>query len=582
MVENDPIILDSIIAQKKLNCGQDIADDEFFEIFCFEQLLKNFELPYEDIQFGGVGGGDDGGIDGFFFFINAEPIKEEIIPDNFKKRPLLDVFIIQAKRSPTFKEDVFQKISNTMQDIFDLSKNMDVLKSFYNAKLIERADIFRKGYLGLAAKHPQLKLHICYACKGNTNDIHEKIKNQSNLLKGLIDKQFSGSTNEVKFYGAKELLDLSRIEKTYTLTLNFIENILSKGKDNYVILANLEDYYQFVIDEDKSLMEYIFDANVRDFQGYIEVNKDIKTTLTNEDPLDFWWLNNGITILASNASVTGKTITLDNVRIINGLQTTHCIYDYFKSKTDANEEISEQDKTRSILVKIIIINDEEATDRIIKATNFQTSIPPASLKATDRIHRNLEAFFKSYDLFYDRRKNYYKNLGKPINKIISISFLAQCVKTILFKEPHTARGRPSSMVKDDTIYAQLFNENIPPTLYLFCAQLILKIQQQLKKDIADFTLYEKTNLKFHITMILLMQILKNKDYEEKDIAQLKLDTITGSEIETAIQYTINTARHYIEQETLSLDVVCKSNNLTKYLKESISFDQQTAPNELTP
>jgi len=50
--------------------------------------------------------------------------------------------------------------------------------------------------------------------------------------------------------------------------------------------------------------------------GNVAVNKDISTTLQSTDEnIDFWWLNNGITIIASHATIHGYSITLDNVYV---------------------------------------------------------------------------------------------------------------------------------------------------------------------------------------------------------------------------------------------------------------------------
>jgi len=573
MRKNDSIILDITIKQKKDELASDYSDADFFEIFTFDQLLKNYELSYEDLCYGKVGQGDDGGIDGFFFFINGDLIKEEVNSEDFKRKPILDVFVIQSKRTATFTEDVFQNINTTVQNIFDLGKDMTCLASLYNSDLLERVNIFRNSYLNLVSKHPHLNIHYFYANKGDTSNIHIKIESEAKLVKENTKKFFSSSSVKLGFYGAKELLELSRIEKTYTLSLNYIESVLSKGKDNYVLLANLKDYYSFTIDEDSNLRTYIFESNVRDFQNYIEVNKDIRETLLSQTPLDFWWLNNGITILASKATVAGKTITLDDVQIINGLQTTHCIYDYFINKSQNKEELTDLDKTRSILIKIIIIDDDElARDKIIKATNFQTNIPPASLKATEKIHHDIEDFFKENDLYYDRRKNYYKNIGKPINKIVSIPYLAQCLNTILRKEPHVSRSRPASLAKNKEIYDQLFSETIRPSIYLFCARLFKKIEARFKEQLEDFTTQEKRNLRFHISMVVVMKYLKKQSYYVEDLKDIGINNITNELIDEAISEVVSLTRTFMTKRDLTLEVSSKSKDLSDYIKDKIELD----------
>lgn len=373
------------------------------------------------------------------------------------------------------------------------------------------------------------------------------------------------------FLGARELLDLTRKERNYTLTLKIVENPLTKSLDNYVVLSSLVDYYKFTVDEEGNLRKYIFDSNVRDFQGYVEVNKDIDETLQREEALDFWWLNNGITILGSQASVVGKEITIDNVRIINGLQTTECIYNYLNPKISSGQDISEIDVKRSILVKIIIIEDEVARDKIIKATNFQTSIQPASLRATDRIHYNLEDYFKSHDWFYDRRKNFYKNIGKPLSKIISIPFMAQCMMSIIHQEPHSARARPSSLVKNDAEYVRMFDERTNPKIYLNCAQVTKKVENRLKDEIGDFNNQEKTNLKLHIAMVAVTKTIGRIDYTIRDIGDLNISEINDELIDSATEVTINLSRSFIEENNVSLEKSAKSSGLVDYIKENIDL-----------
>ena len=57
----------------------------------------------------------------------------------------------------------------------------------------------------------------------------------------------------------------------------------------------------------------IFESNVRDYQGNNSVNSSIAETLSSDSKEDFWWLNNGVTILASEVTfVTNRSLQLVN------------------------------------------------------------------------------------------------------------------------------------------------------------------------------------------------------------------------------------------------------------------------------
>lgn len=150
--------------------------------------------------------------------------------------------------------------------------------------------------------------------------MHPAVVEKGKGLREAFEELLSGCNAEVRFLGAKELLEEARKNPSHTLSLRFVESAISV-ESSYIVLANLYDYFDFVTD-DGSLRKYIFESNVRDFQGNVEVNNDIKTSLEQPDAPEFWWLNNGVTIIASKASISGKVLALDDVQIVNGLQTS--------------------------------------------------------------------------------------------------------------------------------------------------------------------------------------------------------------------------------------------------------------------
>ena len=74
---NDVILLKSILERKRQELANTLSQDEYFEIFSFEQLLKNYDLSYDELLSNQVDGKDDGGIDGFFIFLNNEIFMNE-------------------------------------------------------------------------------------------------------------------------------------------------------------------------------------------------------------------------------------------------------------------------------------------------------------------------------------------------------------------------------------------------------------------------------------------------------------------------------------------------------------------------
>ena len=57
MPTNDKIILDQILEQKRREIAPSLEPARFFEVFNAEQILKDYDLSYDEIEFGIVVGG---------------------------------------------------------------------------------------------------------------------------------------------------------------------------------------------------------------------------------------------------------------------------------------------------------------------------------------------------------------------------------------------------------------------------------------------------------------------------------------------------------------------------------------------
>jgi hypothetical protein len=550
MGSNDVIILDSTLAQKKTSTSATVPDDSYFEIFSIEQILKNYDLSYEEVMGGLTGGGGDGGIDGFFVFVDGELLDEDTDLAKYKKNPILEIFLIQAKTPSTFSEKAFDTAYTTVANLFELGKPLSELTKLYNPALLEKTETFRCSYVTLAARHPEISVTFAYATKGDTNEIHPNVRTKANQLCDLFSKLLLGCKPRVDFWGAREILESANKEKTYTLQLKLVETPISTGERGYIALANLKDYWEFVTDSG-TLRKYIFESNVRDWQGDVEVNQEIRQTLEHQDSLNFWWLNNGITVLCSKATLAGKTMSMDDVQVVNGLQTTVTIHEYLRENPKAEEK-------RSLLVRVIETEDPEARDRIIKATNHQTSIPPASLKATDRIQRDMEIYFKQNGWYYDRRKNYYKNMGMPLDKIIGIPYLAQAVMTVLLREPDNARARPSTLIKNEGDYKRVFAEAIGFDVYLFCVRLMKAVEERIRIEHLEIPADLKRNLRFHFAAAYVALAHGSTMYKPTDIKDLVGQKINDQLIDSSVDAIVEAFVGYQEVRDWPIDRLTKS------------------------
>ena len=527
MAGNDRIILDQVLDQQRQNVAPTLDQAAYFEIFTSEQVLKDFDLSYDEIESGIVAGGGDGGIDGFYVFVNGELLQEDSDTTDLRKNIQIEVFLLQAKTGSGFSEAAMDRLAAAADDLFDLSKPLSSLKAVYNEELLEAAERFRGTYQTLASKFPRLRINFYYATKGD--QVHPNVERKVPRIEAIVKKHFSAAEFFFSFLGAHNLLDLARRTPTTCYELKLAENpISSTGDVAFVCLVSLKDLYKFITDAQGHLVRHIFEANVRDYQGKTQVNEQIQDTLQHPGAEDFWWLNNGITVLATRATQSGKTLTIENPEIVNGLQTSTEIHGYFRASNTEKE-------ARNVLLRVIVPNAGESRDRIIKATNSQTAIPPASLRATDRIHRDIEQYLKPFGLFYDRRKNFYKNEGKAISRIVSIPQMAQAVMAILLERPDTARARPSSLIKREDEYQKLFNANYPIEVYRASAQILKQVEAFLAQHPDGLSSADKNNLKFYVAMAACQESLQKTEPSAVVVASLSSTPPNAAAIDAAYQ-----------------------------------------------
>jgi hypothetical protein len=556
MSANDLILIQQLVSQKKNEIAPDLSENKYFELFAVEQALKDRDLNYDEIQDGIVDGGGDGGIDALYLFINKTLCRETIDPGEYKRNVPMELVFFQAKTASSFREEGIDKFIASARDLLDLSKDTSTLVTVYNSELLEKINIFRECYVNLTSKFPQLAIRYFYAAYAI--EIHPNVKRKVDHLKETVENSFSPVDFSFEFLTASKMLQLARRTPKSSHQLNFAENPISTGQSAYVVLANLNDYYEFIT-ENEILNERIFEGNVRDYQGNTEVNQKIRDTLATRSFEDFWWLNNGISVLCTRASISGKTLTIENAEVVNGLQTSREIFDVISAR-------SQTDDPRSVLVRVIVTEDEESRDRIIRATNSQTTIPSASLRATDKIHRDIEDFLASRDLFYDRRKNYYKNQGKPVRKIVSIGFLAQAVLACALADPANARARPTSLIKRDEDYKRIFNEKYPLGVYYNSAALTIRVEDTLRLEECEIPSSHWNNLRFYAAMLAAMQLMRSTSASARKMSEVDLNNVTK---ELLLECISKAWKAY--QDLGGTDQVAKGKELKKEILKNIAI-----------
>lgn len=525
MSKNAQILLENLIEQEFRNNDNYSNISEYFEFFSASQILKNQGLSDDEVDNGIVGKGLDGGCDSIYLFLNNLLITPDVVEHiSAPKDSILEMIIIQSKKTTSFGEDAVMKWKTISGNLLDLSKTTTDFTARYNADILEAFTTFRDTYTRLITSRVKLKFRFYYATLAS--ELHPNVIQQAEELKDTIKGLFPNAVVEVTFVDSDTLFEMYNAVIENRVNLKFADIPISPNQKNYVALVDLKSYFNFIVNDEGDVRKSFFDSNVRDYQGKNNVNSSISETLHRADDNDFWWLNNGVTVLASEATlVNNRELQIVNPEIVNGLQTSMEIYNYFSE----NREALESEK-RSILLRIIVPDNEESRDQIIFATNNQTNIPKATLRVTDPIHLQIEMYFKSRGLFYDRRKNYYKNQGHKPAEIVGVSFPAQCLITIFLKKPDYARARPSTLLNDEKTYNELYEKNNDLEVFYRVALLGKKIQKNVRSG-SDYSSAEKSDILYYVLYAVIADVLGKRNITPADIKNLDMDSVTDTLIE---------------------------------------------------
>ncbi|MGA2152899.1 MAG: AIPR family protein, partial [Bryobacteraceae bacterium] len=381
---------------------------------------------------------------------------------------------------------------------------------------------------------------------------------------GYVKRQLTNADVTWEPWDCSRLLKKVREEPEQRIPVEVTRHFTTPNGD-VVCLAGLPEFFAFLKGTDGQLRTGVLEPNVRDYQGKRNlVNKDIRETLDFSPVKEFWWLNNGITILAEDCPINGNKVTLVRPEVVNGLQTSHEIFNFFKEHPERLDG-----ETRSIIMRVIRPPDEQTSSKITKATNFQTEVKGLSLHASEKIHFDIEDKLLFSNLYYDRKKGKYKRLKKPISQIVSVIGLARSVIAILLRRPNDARARPQTLLTDDDTYLQIFSREFDVDLYLACITIDRRVESFLEgypsSRIQD---EEKRDIRYYLDMWLACEVTSSSAPSPSDLAQ-KVESckaLPDATIERACKRVLKRYRKLGGTEQIA-----KGPELSRSLQKSLSW-----------
>ncbi|WP_410635577.1 AIPR family protein [Amycolatopsis sp. cmx-4-83] len=264
----------------------------------------------------------------------------------------------------------------------------------------------------------------------------------------------------------------------------------------YIGLVSASELLKLLKDDSGEVRAGIFDDNVRlDLGSHNPVNSRIMATLQSAEREHFPFLNNGLTIIATELRGAGDRFFISGYQIVNGGQTSHQLMRW--AETDEVKKSRELLADLWIPVKIVSSNDATVRTSVSIATNLQTAIGSSDIQASSQMAKNVEEYFAQSgpDGLRYERQNRGTILEFARTRVVTTPELNRAVAATLFGESSQAIGSPKDLeVEDAFVWG-----DYPEDTYYYAAWILYRIDRYFARTPESTTLKAA---KYHIAMMV--------------------------------------------------------------------------------
>lgn len=320
--------------------------------------------------------------------------------------------------------------------------------------------------------------------KSNLNDSNKDKCTFYVVHTGSID-DFQGSDENEKVITKRSLEILYKNkEETVDREVIYVDNKMTYGSltDNYgaiVCSINGFDLASLCIDYNNTEVgrNLLFGNNLRESlitkksKPYLSMSQTII-----DNPENFWYYNNGITIIAEDINEDDDNLVLHRFSIVNGAQTTSALGLFLKEAKKNQDEIAiEKLKKVYVLSRVLKVPDPKLRQDIAIFNNTQNPITSRDMVANRLEQKHLHEWLLSEGLpqiFAEIRRGSQppQDFNKSYkHRMTTNEELAQLAYASFLQQPFTAKDKKSALFNNDytqndyvinKIYHDVFNWDV--------------------------------------------------------------------------------------------------------------------------
>ena len=406
-----------------------------FQYFALSKILK---IDDDEIRTAITDGGDDRGIDAVY--IDSRPERRVIHLFQFKyvatfdrvgkSFPSNEVDKIQSFLECCLRKDAsLERTCNPLlwNKVQDLWEALEEAVYSIHIHLCNNAT-------GLIQSHAARFEEALRPYQHAVLTQHDLVWFSRHLSKGAtVDREFDLGLVEDQYYGRTD---------------GFAKGLIGTVRGDAIVrlIAN-PDFPQEVDDT-------LFEDNIRLYLGEEnEINRKILTTALSERNTQFWYLNNGITIVCDRMDYQPRSanpkVRMVNPQIVNGGQTSHALFEAARSDLTRIYDVK-------LLLRVIETADRAFTNSIAEATNSQTPIRSRDIRSNDSIQIRIENALRGHGYFYERKND--QHIEQPAETRIDAVKLGQIILAYVLREPDRAKTSSNRIFGE--YYGWVFDEAI--------------------------------------------------------------------------------------------------------------------------
>jgi hypothetical protein len=433
-----------------------IKDEEKLKSLAFVYLCVStlLDLGFEDSFDCLTDSGGNFGTDALHI---SEEVDGEFVVTLFQGKYKRDL-----KGEANFPENGIHDMIDAVRHIFDPSSRLEKINQRLKVKVEEARSLIRDGYI------PRIRAIACNnGLKWNTT------------ADEAIERSNFGDQVNFEHLNHDALVRILQRPKAVDETLKLVGKAAIEDMNFSRVCVGripVSEIYGFM----KAHGDQLLERNIRRYLGLQgnRVNTGIRDTLHSSQPENFYFFNNGLTLICDqfkyNAVQQGDyQVQAKNLQIVNGGQTCMTIY---RTLEDMDGKGKPLPTTATVLVRLYELpnEDNDLLLQITHATNSQNPVDLKDLKSNDERQRSLETSIDSLGFSYRRKRT---DTSTKANDITS-GTAAEAVLAVWRHAPHQAKF--FSREHFGKLYSQIFTDDLTGAQAII-AVLLYRIAENRRK-----------------------------------------------------------------------------------------------------